>query len=106
MKYCDLRPALKAYSNGDNVISTLKNVLSESENTAEIIEIAYDLQAGSYVTLVESNPRDWRAYCDELVGIIRPIAASLGGRVLDVGTGEMTTLAGVGRCQRRIPELQ
>lgn len=95
MKYCDLRPALKAYSRGDNVIATLRTVLSESENTAEIIEIAYDLQAGSYVKLIESDPLRWKAYCDELVEIIRPIATCLGGRVLDVGTGEMTTLAGV-----------
>jgi SAM-dependent methyltransferase len=94
MKYCDLRPAIAAYREGRNVMQTLREILGETANTPQIIEIAYDLQAGSYVDYVRVNRALWGAYTSELAAILRD-HLSAGDRVLEAGTGEMTTLAGV-----------
>jgi uncharacterized protein YbaR (Trm112 family) len=94
MKYCDLRPAVAAYREGRNVMQTLRDMLGEKANTPQIIEIAYDLQAGSYVDYVRTNREFWRAYTSELAAVLRD-HLSAGDRVLDAGTGEMTTLVGV-----------
>jgi ubiquinone/menaquinone biosynthesis C-methylase UbiE/uncharacterized protein YbaR (Trm112 family) len=94
MKYCDLRPAIKAYAEGLNVTEVLRELLGEQVNTGQIIEIAYDLQAGSYIQDVHRSPERWRAYTSELSQILTDHVAD-GDRVLEVGTGEMTTLAGV-----------
>jgi uncharacterized protein YbaR (Trm112 family) len=94
MKYCDLRPAVAAYREGRNVMQTLREMLGETANTPQIIEIAYDLQAGSYVDYVRANREFWRAYTTQLAMVLRDQIAP-GDRVLDAGTGEMTTLVGV-----------
>ncbi len=94
MKYCDLRPAIAAYREGRNVMQTLREMLGEKVNTPQIIEIAYDLQAGSYVDYVRANREFWRAYTSELATILGHHIAA-GDRLLEAGTGEMTTLAGV-----------
>jgi len=94
MKYCDIRPAVEAYRNGQNVMATLRGLCGENANTEDIVEIAYDLQSGSYAKYVAGNADYWRAYCAEIGAVLGPFAAP-GSRVLDVGTGEMTTLAGV-----------
>jgi hypothetical protein len=46
MRYCDLRPARDAYARGENVTEHLRRMLGSTGNTSQIIEIAYDLQAG------------------------------------------------------------
>src|SRR5579872_4710197 len=94
MKYCDLRPAVAAYREGRNVMQTLRETLGETANTPQIIEIAYDLQAGGYIDHVRANRELWRAYTSELAGVLRDHIAA-GDRVLEAGTGEMTTLVGV-----------
>lgn len=94
MEYGDLRPAVDAFRQGRNVMSALRDLLMESGNIDRIVEIAYDLQAGSYARYVEQNRSYWRAYSDEITAILAPLVPQ-GSRVLDVGTGEMTTLAGV-----------
>jgi ubiquinone/menaquinone biosynthesis C-methylase UbiE/uncharacterized protein YbaR (Trm112 family) len=94
MKYCDLRPALEAIARDENVTAVLRKSLGESGNTPEIIEIAYDLQAGSYVDLVRKNSEDWYSFTGELARILGS-CLSEGDSVLEAGTGEMTTLAGV-----------
>lgn len=94
MLYCDLQPAKLVYEKGENVTSYLKGALGNTVNTPEIIEIAYDLQAGSYIDAVNNNRESWRDYTAELSSIIGKYCDE-GNTVLDVGTGEMTTLAGV-----------
>ena len=86
MKYCDLRPAVAAYREGRNVMQTLRDMLGEKVNTPQIIEIAYDLQAGSYIAYVRANRKFWRAYTFELATVLRDHIAP-GDRVLDVGCG-------------------
>ena len=94
MKYCDLREAFRAYDEGENVTEVLKGTLGERSNTDEIIEIAYDLQAGTYINNVTQNSKSWRNYTSELADIIS-IYTSPGDTLLDAGAGELTTLAGV-----------
>ena len=50
-----LQKAKQAYSEGKNVTEFLRSEFQESQNTSEIIEIAYDLQAGSYIEWVNLN---------------------------------------------------
>ena len=94
MRYCDLRPAIAAYARGDNVTETLRGLLGAAANTPEIIEIAYDLQAGTYVDAVRADEAAWRARMEEMAGILKPVAAGA-TTILEAGTGEMTSLVGV-----------
>ena len=61
-------------------------------NDSEIIEIAYDLQAGTYIENIEKNKASAQKYAQECADII---SAHLGSsdRLLDIGTGEITTLS-------------
>lgn len=94
MKYVDMRPAMAAYSAGENVTKLLRKTLETSQNTSEIIEIAYDLQAGSYTRLALDDAKQWNAGAAEFASILQEHVAS-GDRVLEAGTGEMTKLTGV-----------
>lgn len=94
MKYLKLAEARELYSKGGNVTEYLRNLHEVDHNTPEIIEIAYDLQAGSYIDFAESHPSRGRAYASEIVSCLE---TQLDGQksLLDVGTGELTTLTGV-----------
>jgi len=94
MRYPDLRPAIAAYKDGRNVMETLRALLGVVGNNDDIVEIAYDLQAGSYSSYTEANQDYWRAYSAEIAAILREVAKP-GDRILDAGSGEMTTLSGV-----------
>lgn len=92
MEYLDLSEAKEIYKQGKNVTQYLRNKYNESENTSEIIEIAYDLQAGSYIESVSSNPQKAEAYANELSNFLKKHLKS-GDSLLDVGTGEITTFS-------------
>lgn len=94
MIYCDLSLAKAAFRRGDNVTISLRDQCGIDTNTSEIIEIAYDLQAGSYVDAIQRNRNHWQAYTHEIAEILRKYYSD-GDKILDVGTGEMTTLTGV-----------
>lgn len=93
-KYFDILAARDVYRSGGNVAKFLKGAMPPGASPSDIIEISYDLQAGSYIDGVEKNPTFASAYCAELAGIL---GRYLGGSrsLLDIGTGEMTTLTGV-----------
>jgi ubiquinone/menaquinone biosynthesis C-methylase UbiE len=94
MRYADLQPALDAWSKGENIMSALRQCRGASRNTDEIVEISYDLQAGTYTNYVQENIEYWHNYTRELSTILAPLVSD-GASALDVGTGELTTLAGV-----------
>ncbi|BBF91360.1 class I SAM-dependent methyltransferase [Blastochloris tepida] len=94
MRYCDLQPAIDAFQRGENVTATLRRLLDSPVNTPQIIEIAYDLQAGSYVDAVRQDEAGWQRKTAEIAGILRPLVAGAASAI-EVGTGEMTTLVGV-----------
>lgn len=92
MNYLDLAKARKIYAEGRNVTEFLRKEFKENGNTSEIIEIAYDLQAGSYIEYVNLNRVNAELYANELAELIEPHLSEQSS-VLDVGAGELTTLS-------------
>ena len=84
----------KLYLEGRNITEILRDANAENINTAEIIEISYDLQAGSYISLCQQNPEFSSEYANTLVDHMRPWITS-DDHILDVGTGELTTFGPV-----------
>lgn len=83
-----------AYERGENVMAVARNLLGAQANALMATMIAYDLQAGTYTSarrrtcgLVE--PKDF-----EIAQYLR-MHLPLHGRLLEVGCGEATRLAGV-----------
>lgn len=92
----------EAYARGDNLIQRLTNS-HPGLNRSEIIEIAYDIQAGSYSDYALSNPDTIKRYAREIDDLSKPYLAE-GDAILDCGTGELTTLSALSehlpaRCQ-------
>lgn len=81
----------RAFREGKNVTATLREHLGTDRNTPETIEIAYDLQAGSYVRSAEENLAFMKAYAQQLADILDPHLEP-GDTLLDAGAGELTTL--------------
>lgn len=92
MKFIDILEAKSVYQKGENVTQYLRDKFDSEDNTSEIIEIAYDLQAGSYINAVNANPDKAESYAAELSEILSVHLVS-GDSLLDVGTGEITTLS-------------
>ncbi len=103
LRHFDVMSAKQAYADGRNVTEFLRAQHGLSENTPDIIEIAYDLQAGSYVANVLQNPQHTTLYEDEVAGILDEHIQS-GDTLLDIGTGELTTLSFILRALKRRPE--
>lgn len=92
LKHFDLLAARQAYAEGRNVTELLRAQKNTALNTPEIIETAYDLQAGTYIQYVQDNAAQAALYTGELSSILgRHVGAD--DSLLDVGTGEMTTLS-------------
>lgn len=92
MNCFNLNKARTIYAKGGNVTQFLRSESGSEVNTSEIIEIAYDLQAGSYVKFLNENPEKLNAYTNELASLIAPYLSS-DKSLLDIGTGELTTLS-------------
>ena len=86
MNFIDILEAKSIYQKGENIINYLRQKLGSEDNTSEIIEIAYDLQAGSYVENVKSNFDKVDSYANELSNILNDNLEH-GDSLLDVGTG-------------------
>lgn len=80
MEWCrEYYQAKRIQCDGNNLFSTL---------------VAYDLQAGSYISAARRNAENNRRWCKQLAGLFGSTLTS-GDSVLEVGVGEATTLAGV-----------
>lgn len=90
--YFDIKLLKNLYKKNTNITNFLKNKLGIDYNTPEIIEIAYELQAGSYIEAVERNLKESKSYASELSLILKKHINSE-NTLLDVGTGEMTTIS-------------
>lgn len=86
----DISDARRVYADGGNVTEYLKKQSGSLENDSDIIEIAYDLQAGSYIRQVEADYDKALVLVDELAGLLAPHVSSEKS-LLDVGAGELTT---------------
>jgi len=92
MDYLDLKKAQKSYLEGQNIMEFLRKEFKESGNTSRIIEIAYELQSGSYINFANSNKNIIDKYVNELSTFIAPYLDD-NSSLLDVGAGELTTLS-------------
>jgi SAM-dependent methyltransferase len=101
-KHLDLLAARAAYAAGENVTETLRRQAGLAGNTPAIIEAAYDLQAGSYIAAVAAGRERAGAYAAELAALLsRHVGPAT--TLLDIGTGELTTLSLVARALPALP---
>ena len=73
----------------------MRNEKGIQRNTEDIIEVAYDLQTGSYIAAMEdaATARHKNKYTGELARTILSLCSPTS--ILEAGVGEATTLAGV-----------
>jgi ubiquinone/menaquinone biosynthesis C-methylase UbiE len=83
------------YKKGVNITQLLRDEKNFQKNTSEMIEIAYDLQAGSYTAGVENeeNAKINRGYTQGVVDAILQLCKP--ESILEAGVGEATTLSDV-----------
>lgn len=93
--YLSIEKLKQAYANGENILQLIKAQTHESTepkaqgNSLNAIEIAYDLQAGSYIKYAQENMAYTDSYTAEQATYIKkffPNAKTL----LDAGCGELT----------------
>jgi hypothetical protein len=90
----DLIPRIKElYKSGANIIQFLKNESGEELNSIEDILISYDFQAGSYIKFITENSSYHDAYTNQIAVVLNNLERF--DTLLEVGTGEATTLANV-----------
>lgn len=89
------RELKQLYMQGQNISSFLREELGIQQNTQEIIEIAYDMQAGSYIESMknDSMAKHKSQYSREIAEIIVSLCNPIS--ILEAGVGEATTLSGV-----------
>lgn len=92
LKHFDILQAKKAYKEGGNITELLRSQQNIDSNTSEIIEAAYDCQAGSYIEIISNNQEHAHAYITELALILDKHIKKTNS-LLDIGTGELTTLS-------------
>lgn len=92
LKHFDILEAKKAYKEGKNITELLRSQKNIDSNTSEIIETAYDLQAGSYIESILKNSTQAAAYTSELAAILDDHIVET-DLLLDIGAGELTTLS-------------
>ena len=90
----DITNAQRTIEHGNNVISYLKKTHRQNHNSPEAIELSYDLQAGSYIKFKLENPVLVGKYINEISEIIECHTKPF-NTILDIGTGELTTLTGI-----------
>ena len=83
------------FAQGKNITALLREQHNTSLNTEEIIELAYDLQAGSYIKGMESAvlSEHKREYSREIADIISSLCKP--DSIMEAGVGEATTFSGV-----------
>jgi SAM-dependent methyltransferase len=88
-----------AYARGENAMEWAREALkaqsTETRNQRLATLVAYDLQAGTYVDQARENPVEKKRWCRQLANLIAPELSAGGGRLLELGVGEATTLAGI-----------
>jgi len=87
---------LKAlYQKGENITQFLRKERGIHYNSDEIIEIAYDLQTGSYISALENEGAAIhnRNYTKEIARVISSLCKP--ESILEAGVGEATTMSGV-----------
>lgn len=89
------RQLKELYERGQNISFFLREESGLRQNTREIIELCYDLQAGSYSAALadEKNAKDQEDFSRGVAGAIARLCEP--ASLLEAGVGEATTLSGV-----------
>jgi hypothetical protein len=89
------RQLKELYAKGQNIMEILRTEFSVPHNSPEIIEISYDMQAGSYISAMDNGKyaKYHEKYTQEIANTI--ISLCTPSSVLEAGVGEATTLSGV-----------
>lgn len=84
-----------AYERGENIAALLREQFRSLINTEEIIELSYDLQAGSYVTAMEDPviAATVSEYATEVARLLHQYGQP--ASLLEAGVGEATTMTRV-----------
>ncbi|MCE7518396.1 class I SAM-dependent methyltransferase [Vreelandella titanicae] len=93
MKNLKLDAIRAAYERGENITELLREEGADS-NSIEAIEIAYDLQSGTYINGLLKDKRNFEERAAE-IGEILALHVSYLDTFLDCGAGELTTLSGI-----------
>lgn len=92
LDYSKLTDIRFRYQQGQNISEYLRLESHERSNSPDIIEAIYDLQAGTYIEWLRQNTDFADTYGAQLAEVLgRYVGAN--DTLLDVGTGELTTLA-------------
>jgi Methyltransferase domain len=83
-----------AFASGGNAMKAARSLLGSEINDPVATLVAYDLQAGSYIRLARENPELNRTWGEQIAELLRPLAEDEVS-LLEVGSGEATTLAAV-----------
>jgi len=88
-----------AYSKGGNAMEWCRDYFRTAHKTVDgnnllSTLVAYDLQAGSYISAARAHRENNRRWCRQLAGLLAGVLAE-GDSIMEVGVGEATTLAGV-----------
>lgn len=91
------------YRRGENITALFREMEGSSHNSPQAIEVAYDMQAGSYVAALDRP--EFAAYSRTYTERIAKVISDLGGcrSLLEVGVGEATTLAQVAAALEEAP---
>jgi uncharacterized protein YbaR (Trm112 family) len=84
---------LARYARGENIIQHLK-ANHPGLPLAQMIEISYDLQSGSYIKQADENGAFLEAYTRSVANVLAPLRPAT---MMEVGCGEATTLGNVAR---------
>jgi Methyltransferase domain len=87
-----LKLARSAFENGANISAFLNSEFSNILSADQIIELTYHLQTGTYISGSSAKNSPHSAYVAEVASIIQRLKGE-NEVLLDVGTGELTTLA-------------
>ena len=94
MNFEDYMAAKKGFKKNKNITKFLQNRLGINNNTAEIIAVAYDLQAGTYNDFADKNLDLFEKRTKEVVEFIESNVQDIKS-ILDIGTGELTMFSRV-----------
>ncbi|WP_300661154.1 methyltransferase domain-containing protein [Fluviicola sp.] len=89
-KFRQLVKIKEIYSKGENIITYLKSISGNKQNTVEDILISYDFQSGSYIKGFSQNPEFKKNYCASLTNVIERLGTF--DSIMEAGVGEGTTL--------------
>jgi ubiquinone/menaquinone biosynthesis C-methylase UbiE len=89
--YINIGELRKAYTKGENITKLLSDQSPDLERQ-EVIEVAYDIQSGSYTEIAQANPGRLQQYAQQLHELCKDYIVEHDS-LLDCGAGELTTIS-------------